>query len=106
MDVNNDGFVAPNDALIIINEINLHGPSSLEGLLEGNQPRLFIDVSADNYIAPNDALLVINYINAHSTPRSATLAAGEGESAAASHDAALASLFASLEPGGRNNKRL
>jgi len=64
-DINNDGFVAPNDALTIINYINAHQG---EGEINSTQdPHVvgYIDALADNFCAPNDALAVINWINSH-----------------------------------------
>jgi glucose/arabinose dehydrogenase len=65
IDVNADGFVFPNDALIIINIINAFGSHALPTPTPGNSPPPYLDVVADNVVAPNDALAVINYINAH-----------------------------------------
>jgi hypothetical protein len=80
LDVNNDGFVSPVDALIVINQLNT-----------GKQPpRLsafamppFFDVNGDAVVSPADALRVINDLNSHRTA-----AGGEGEGGAI--DAALA----------------
>jgi len=74
LDANNDGFIAPSDALIVINYLNSKnqtalGPAGLGGAFS-------IDVNADQYISPLDALLVINDINSRSRPSS-----GEGEAA-------------------------
>jgi hypothetical protein len=69
-DVNNDTFVTPADALVIINYLNAFG----SGPVPAGSPPPFYDVDSDNFIAPNDALQVINAINSG--------AAGEGESAA------------------------
>jgi len=70
-DVNADGIVAPNDALIIINLINAFGSHALSAPTAGNSPPPYLDVVADNVLAPIDALAVIDDINAHP--------AGEGE---------------------------
>lgn len=61
LDVNNDGFIAPNDALAIVNVLN--GAEVREGW--------FLDTDRDGVIAPSDVLAVINYLNASG--------AGEGE---------------------------
>jgi len=80
VDVSNDGFVAPNDALIIINAINANGSSALPQFGQGFVWPPYYDVNGDDYIAPSDALAVINYINAH-PHASGTSAGGEGEQA-------------------------
>ena len=58
MDTNNDGFVSPSDALLIINYMNAGGAA----VPPAGAP--FLDVNGDGFVAPNDALLVINYLNA------------------------------------------
>lgn len=82
-DVNADGTVAPNDALIIINLVNAFGSHALLAPTAGNSPPPYLDVVADNVLAPNDALAVIDEINAHP--------GGEGEGTAAVDGASLAS---------------
>ena len=67
MDVDQDGYVAPIDILVIFNSLNAAGSRPLSG-----QPsQYFYDVDGDGYIAPIDALLILNYLNA--------LSAGSGE---------------------------
>lgn len=63
MDVSNDGFVSPIDALQVINFLISDGSKEL--------PRTktmtpFLDTSGDNFVSPRDALLVINRLNAES----------------------------------------
>ena len=53
-DVNGDAIVAPDDALMIINELNGLPPDS------GSR---FVDVDADGLLAPGDALMVINRLH-------------------------------------------
>jgi autotransporter-associated beta strand protein len=67
-DVDNDTFIAPKDALAIINYINSIGSGAVPA---GMPVTYYYDASGDNFIAPNDALLVINFIN--------VFGAGEGE---------------------------
>jgi hypothetical protein len=74
LDANNDGSIAPIDALVVINYINggmqtNFGPPGLGGLFS-------LDVNADQNVSPVDALLIINDINAHGLGGS-----GEGEPA-------------------------
>jgi hypothetical protein len=96
-DVDNNGFVAPNDALAIINMINAQGSVPLVFLSGGAQPSMFVDVDADNYLAPSDALAVINYIDAHPVTGSSVAASDAYGSVA---DAALMSLLTSKKPDG------
>ena len=80
-DVNNNGFVSPSDALILINFINAFGGFALvkgqgpipDPLGLGQGKSLFVDVAADNNLAANDVLAVVNYLNAQQT------FGGEGE---------------------------
>ena len=64
-DVDGDGGVEPQDALIVINWINAHGsgpvPDSWSEVTA--EPFYFFDVYADNFILPIDVLAVINYLN-------------------------------------------
>lgn len=66
-DVNNDGFVSPQDALSVINFLNARGSRNVEGI----EAPPYRDVNADNAITPIDALQLINYLN--------SLLAGESE---------------------------
>ena len=63
-DVDNDGFVVPLDALLVINELNNNGARALPvPPEEPNVPPPFFDVNGDDFVAPLDALLIINYLN-------------------------------------------
>src|SRR5262245_23051132 len=56
-DVNRDGFVAPNDALAIINKINSNGSYKLPQVAgaEGEASvSYFVDVNNDGWISPAD----------------------------------------------------
>ena len=76
-DVNNDGYVAPIDALMIINELNARGsynllerPANASGAEgESSGPIKYYDTNNDGYLTPLDALIVINALHAE----------GEGE---------------------------
>jgi hypothetical protein len=77
-DVNNDGFVSPLDALILINLINGNGgaPVDVDTLPQPDGSRQgppdFVDVNANGTVDPLDVLEVINFINSGG-------ASGEGE---------------------------
>ena len=58
-DVNDDGVVAPIDALMVINSMNRNAPSDTAG---------FIDVNNDGFRSPMDALMVINRLNRQNPP--------------------------------------
>lgn len=68
LDVNDDGYVSPIDALGVINALNGGGSGEGEG-----SGRMYIDVNADGSVSPIDVLLVVNYLN--------SLGSGEGEGA-------------------------
>ncbi|TVS21068.1 MAG: hypothetical protein EA424_00760, partial [Planctomycetaceae bacterium] len=78
-DVNGDGVVSPLDVLMIINEINRHGPRQLPPLSADNQHLHRLDVSKDGVLSALDALLVVNYLNQHSDGQASPAAMGEGE---------------------------
>src|SRR5687767_5343666 len=63
LDVNSDGVIVPQDALIVINRLNEHGA----GLLPATKPQQdnFHDVSGDGVLVPLDALRVVNWLNDH-----------------------------------------
>ena len=60
MDVDENRFVTPLDALLIINELNANGSR----LLTGEPPAgRYLDTNGDRWITPLDALFVINQLN-------------------------------------------
>src|SRR5262245_26155448 len=59
LDVDDDGFVAPIDALLVINVLNSVGPHALNPLID---PPTYVDSDGDAFVAPIDALLVINHL--------------------------------------------
>lgn len=73
LDVDNNGSVAPLDALLVINKLNSGGGGPLSPPTEA-VILAFFDVDSNLQVAPLDALLVINSLN---QPPSS----GEGESA-------------------------
>ena len=76
LDVNNDSFISPLDALLVINELNNVGAHEL-GTPTG-EVTLFLDTSDNGFVDPLDALLVLNHLN------QSNVDAGEGENALAS----------------------
>jgi len=80
-DVNNDTFVSPIDALIVINYLNQRPVPPLSTTLPPN----FLDVDGNGFISPNDILQVINFLNARVNRGSA-----EGESGTSSSVVSLA----------------
>ncbi len=77
LDVNNDGFVSPIDALAIINSLNSGGSRALNsGSGEGEAgSHMFVDTNGDGFLSPIDVLNVINFLN----DSSHGALAGEGE---------------------------
>lgn len=74
LDVNDDGFVSPIDALTIINRLNSGNSGPLGGSGEGESGlKQYVDTNNDGHLSPVDALLVINFLNANG--------GGEGEGA-------------------------
>ncbi|MGV3606197.1 MAG: beta strand repeat-containing protein [Planctomycetaceae bacterium] len=75
-DVNADGYVAPNDALAVINALNSSGSLSLSAVPKTSVSAagesgstapvnsLLYDVNNDGFLSPIDALAVINRLNA------------------------------------------
>jgi hypothetical protein len=75
-DVNDDGFVSPIDALILVNRVNSNGGGALGnggGEGESSGERFYVDVNEDGFLSPLDILWVVNRINGSN-------AGGEGES--------------------------
>ena len=79
LDVNNDGFVSPVDALLVINQINSGLAAPAAAAVSSS---LYMDVNGDKYVTAGDALMVINYLNSYP-------AGGEGEGEGQAVDAAL-----------------
>jgi len=97
-DCSGDGFIAPNDALQVINYINSYGSGPVP-----NQPVQgfgYLDVTDDGFIVPADALVVINYINSHPNRGN-----GEGEGALAAA-ATAGSLPNALAPAADDESQL
>lgn len=78
-DANVDGWVTPQDALVIINELNARRLPGEFGrlplpLVGQPMPPPFYDVNCDNFGSPQDVLVVVNELNR------ATASSGEAES--------------------------
>jgi uncharacterized secreted protein with C-terminal beta-propeller domain len=90
LDTNGDGIVAPIDALLIINQLNLYGSRpllnspvraiALQTIDSAGLWSFQVDTNGDGQLAPLDALLVINYLNATATSQRGFSGEGEGES--------------------------
>ena len=64
LDVDNDGFIAPIDVLLIVSHLNQYGSHPLP--VPPQPPELpppFLDVDGDDHVAPVDALLIIGHLN-------------------------------------------
>jgi hypothetical protein len=69
LDVNNDGYVTPMDALFVMNFLNTHGPVDLKNLFSGGAEGEagvihYYDTNGDGIISPADVLPIINHLNA------------------------------------------
>ncbi|MEE3370379.1 MAG: FG-GAP-like repeat-containing protein [Planctomycetota bacterium] len=82
MDVNDDGSIAPNDAITGVSSLNRDGSRTLPTPREEGQVAPFYDVNRDGSLAPNDVITIVNHLN------SAT-AEGEGRGAQMLQDWAL-----------------
>ena len=96
-DVDNDGDVTPQDALVIINFLNeqygLPLPSAPEAPLV---PSPFLDCDGDSYVGPVDALLVLNELtrlNQPAAPLSGSVEQASAPVPLAVRDALFASDF-------------
>jgi hypothetical protein len=84
LDVNDDSFVSPIDALLVINDLNANGARPINQFSiasSGLLPTGYLDVNIDAYVAPIDALLVINFLNKGIAPGALPEGEGEGEMA-------------------------
>ena len=63
LDINDDGFVSPRDALIAISHLNTLGPSSVEEL---DDEAMYLDTNNDGWVTARDVLRIVNHLNAGS----------------------------------------
>ena len=63
LDVDNDSFISPLDALVIINDLNANGSRTLPSVKDPT--RAFIDPTGDQNVSPLDVLTIINYLNSN-----------------------------------------
>jgi hypothetical protein len=82
LDVNNDTYLTPVDALQVINEINRHGSRPLPRPSGSFAPPPYYDVNGDEYVSPIDALKVINHLNRVEGEGEADIRAGSAMPAA------------------------
>jgi hypothetical protein len=64
LDVDGNGFTAPNDALAVINYLNARLPTAILPTDKIGGTHGFLDTDGDDNVAPNDALQIIDFINA------------------------------------------
>ncbi len=93
-DVDNRGFVAPLDALTIINELNRSEPRLLPPPTGNDSPPPFFDANGDGFLTPGDALFVINYLNSSASG----FAHGEGEASPMAREVLGLADLTQLEP--------
>jgi hypothetical protein len=95
-DINDDGQTSPQDALMLVNELNSYGsyelnlPAQSDGEGESAATR-YLDANRDRWLSPADVLTVVNRLN---SVWSAT--AGEGESRAVNDGHSIADNNVSL----------
>lgn len=82
LDINDDGFVAPIDVLIMVNEINANGPLRLPAPTGTSLEAPYWDSNGDNFFSPIDIIQVINFLEevnaegeAQSAPETAMMVA-------------------------------
>ena len=84
LDINADGLVTPRDALIAINRLNDHGPSTVDDLADDD---MYLDTNNDGWITARDVLGIVNYLNSPPVESvTDTLAADVALAALASED--------------------
>lgn len=78
LDVDNNGFVVPLDALLVINALNkrdlIDDTNRLQTPPPAGSPPPYLDPSGDGFLTALDVLQIINFLNSQGSPE------GEGES--------------------------
>ena len=80
-DVNDDSYVSPIDALLVINDLKHNGSRELPQSGPSSENPRYIDVDGDGFVAAVDALAIINSLNASFQPE------GEGHDDAGNESA-------------------
>jgi hypothetical protein len=88
LDVNPDGLVVAQDALIIINQLDAYENGRLPDL-NGAEPEFYYDPSGDGRVFAQDAIMIINHLRDRSSSGSAAapLSSGAGATDAPAADA-------------------
>ncbi|WP_153557672.1 tandem-95 repeat protein [Roseimaritima sediminicola] len=92
-DVSADGFLAPNDLLLVINQLNRTGSISVSEL--NTPPPPYVDVDGDGQVLPKDAAIVLNALNRQSRQRNAS---PQGEAAQGEAVAGTTVSYAAIDP--------
>ena len=80
LDVNDDWYISPLDALLIINELNMNGSGKLPLPGGGQTPPPYLDVSGDGSLSPIDVLWIIDYLNGASNSATSGVTSSGGGS--------------------------
>ncbi len=91
LDVDNNGIIAPLDALLVINDLGKYANGVLPGVPSGTTPSAYVDVTGDGVIAPLDALLVINQLSRNSASAAGRSVDADSEDTASVLDDGLVS---------------
>jgi hypothetical protein len=67
-DVNGDGFVTPQDVLILVNDLNANTSRVLPAVPGPDFLPPYLDVNDDRRLTPQDVLIVINFLNRDAPP--------------------------------------
>ncbi|HUE72294.1 MAG TPA: S8 family serine peptidase [Pirellulaceae bacterium] len=83
LDVNQDTFVTPNDAMLVVNHLNRFGAGPYSPMLAAatgqGVPQYFLDVNSDGRVSAFDAKLVVDYLNLKATQARSSASSPEGE---------------------------
>ena len=101
MDVNNDGFVVPGDALVIINELNNRTKIDDFGRLPQFRPAdvaYYYDVTGDGYCTTAECIWIINYLNSVVSPEGRSFSPGRREYGLSSASTHRSTIFGWSDP--------